>query len=142
MASVSEAGGVVVRLEGGVPRFLLVTAKDNPQHWLFPKGHVEAGETPGQAALREVQEEAGVRGRLLDPLGAIEFQYKGRTIHVQFFLIEFLDQQSPQEQRQQGWYSCEEALARLSFEDSRRLLRDAQPAIAARLRPAPPGSLP
>ena len=38
--------------------------------WSLPKGHVEAGESPEQAAVREVEEETGIRGRILGPLGS------------------------------------------------------------------------
>jgi len=61
---------------------------------VFPKGHLERGETPEQAALREVAEEAGVRPRLIAPLGTTEytvFAPKDRTRHhktVYWFLMQ------------------------------------------------------
>jgi len=45
-SELTHAGGVVYRLDGGVAHFLLVTARHQPKEWLFPKGHIEAGETP------------------------------------------------------------------------------------------------
>jgi len=50
--------GVVFRLDGGHPLYLLI--RDSYQNWGFPKGHVEAGEIPEAAALREVSEETGL----------------------------------------------------------------------------------
>ena len=42
---------------------------------VFPKGHLEAGETPEQAALREVEEEAGIRPEIISPLGTTEYEF-------------------------------------------------------------------
>ena len=52
-----SAGVVLVRAEAGAWRFLLLRAY---QYWDFPKGRTEAGETPRQAACREVSEETGI----------------------------------------------------------------------------------
>jgi bis(5'-nucleosidyl)-tetraphosphatase len=54
---VLSAGVVVVRREGGVWQYLLLRAYD---YWDFPKGVVEAGEDPLEAACREVEEETGL----------------------------------------------------------------------------------
>ena len=56
-APVLSAGVVVVRREGGEWRLLLLRAYKN---WDFPKGLVESGEDPLEAAVREAQEEAGL----------------------------------------------------------------------------------
>ncbi|MCA9769062.1 MAG: NUDIX domain-containing protein, partial [Gemmatimonadetes bacterium] len=50
-----SAGGIVFRRwPDGTPRFLLI--RDSYRHWGFPKGHLEDGETPAEAALRETRE--------------------------------------------------------------------------------------
>ena len=54
----TSAGGVVFRLDGREPLFLLI--RDSYQNWGFPKGHVESGERPEEAAVREVSEETGL----------------------------------------------------------------------------------
>ena len=54
----TSAGGVVFRVEEGRPLYLLI--RDSYQNWGFPKGHLEAGERPEDAALREVSEETGL----------------------------------------------------------------------------------
>ena len=54
-----SAGVVVVRFVDGVPHYLLLRAY---RYWDFPKGEVEAGEAPLQAAVREVAEETGLTG--------------------------------------------------------------------------------
>ena len=51
--------------------------------WSLPKGHIEAGETPEQAAIREIEEETGILGEVLAPLGIIDFWFVagGRRVH-------------------------------------------------------------
>src|SRR6185312_5043727 len=54
----TSAGGVVFRTEGTERLYLLI--RDSYQNWGFPKGHLEHGEQPEAAALREVREETGL----------------------------------------------------------------------------------
>ena len=56
MAKFKQAGAIVVRAGKTGPRILLVTARRNPRNWIFPKGHVESGETLKVAAVREARE--------------------------------------------------------------------------------------
>jgi len=123
---VDEAGGIVVRLELGEPLYLLVTAKKNPQHWIFPKGHVEAGESNSEAAVREVREEAGVEGRALGHIGSLQFSYEGQSVHVDYYLVQFLREVVGTEGRQLRWCGYDEAMRLLCFENARKLLSDAQ----------------
>jgi 8-oxo-dGTP pyrophosphatase MutT (NUDIX family) len=87
-----SAGGIVFRREpDGVAHFLLI--KDSYHNWGFPKGHLEDGETPAQAALRETQEETGLEHLTLHgPIRLIDwhFRFRGRRIHkyCHFFLLE------------------------------------------------------
>jgi 8-oxo-dGTP pyrophosphatase MutT (NUDIX family) len=123
---IQESGAIVVRPDADAPRVLLVTAKRNPAHWIFPKGHIEPGESAAAAALREAREEAGVVGRVIAPAGTIEYQLLGDTIHVQYFLVELEHEEGPAEPgRSRLWCRLEEALQRLTFEDTRKLLREA-----------------
>lgn len=64
---------------------------------VFPKGHLEVGESAEEAAIREVSEEAGIRPRIVCPLGTTEYryfwvrdgQYRNKTVH--WFLMEAPD---------------------------------------------------
>lgn len=97
--------------------------------WSLPKGHLEAGETAEQAAIREVQEETGIRGRILAPLGAIDFWFvaDGRRIHktVHHFLLESTGGQisdDDPEVVEVEWVNLEDIRGRLAYPDERRLL--------------------
>jgi mutator protein MutT len=117
-----EAGAIVVRRDGGSLRVLLVTAKRDVTQWLFPKGHIETGETPEAAALREAAEEAGVTGRVLRPAGELSYEYAGRSIHVRYFLVEYERQRPAGEGRRCVWLVPSEARRQLTFPDTRTVL--------------------
>lgn len=124
---VPQAGGIAFRGSGLDLSILLVTSKKEPGFWIFPKGHVEPGETAAEAGVRETEEEAGVTGDLLGPVGApLEFEWKGRRYSVQYFLIRATSQSAANDGRLIAWLPFEEALERLSFGDTGRLLREAR----------------
>ncbi len=129
MRRIAQAGAVVVRLDGAEPQYLLVKARRDPRVWIFPKGHVEDGETAAQTALRETQEEAGVIGRILAPLGALEFVSGGRPLHVEYFLVELLGDAEWSERRPFAWGTYDETRVRIEFENARQLLARAKAAL-------------
>ncbi len=77
-----EKAGVVAcrRTASGDVEVLLITARTNPQSWIFPVGTVDPGETLEQAAGRECMEESGYIVEVGSKLGGIEL-YKGQSIH-------------------------------------------------------------
>ena len=89
MASPTHAGGIVFRRDADAIRYLLVTAKNQDKDWVLPKGHIESGESPRETAVREVLEESGVRARVIEKLGRLEFDGRRGWIRVDFFLMEF-----------------------------------------------------
>ncbi|WP_249010922.1 NUDIX hydrolase [Conexibacter sp. DBS9H8] len=95
MSSAEEfsAGGVVYRGDEIVVITPVARAADGTRVLGLPKGHPEAGESLEAAAAREVREEAGVEGELLDRLGEVTYSYerKGRPRRksVTFFLIRY-----------------------------------------------------
>ena len=77
-----------MRLDRDSPRFLLVTARKDRSRWIFPKGHIEPGERARDTAVRELAEEAGIKGRVIGALGTTKFRLRGQDIQVRYFLIE------------------------------------------------------
>lgn len=128
----NEAGAIVVRADAGQPRVLLVTAKDNSKHWLFPKGHIEPGESAADAARREVMEEAGIEAAVTRRLGRTRYDLDGRTIVVEYFLLEFVAEHNADEGRKKEWLSLDDADRRLTFDTTRDMLRQARPLISGR----------
>lgn len=126
MPPVHQAGAIVFRLDDGFARVLLVRAKKDPTLWVFPKGHIEPGESPQVAALRETFEEAGVTGLVVGRAGpTLRFRSGNEDVAVDYFLIEMTAEMPSPERREKCWCIPEEAYARIEFEDARELLRTA-----------------
>jgi 8-oxo-dGTP pyrophosphatase MutT (NUDIX family) len=87
-----SAGGVVVRDSEVVVIVPTRRAADGSRVLALPKGHMDGGETPVQAAKREVREETGIEAEPVSELGETRYWYRrdGRTIGkaVSFFLFE------------------------------------------------------
>jgi 8-oxo-dGTP pyrophosphatase MutT (NUDIX family) len=127
-----QAGSIVVRLDQKEPQVLLVTARRNSRNWIFPKGHIEKGESPEQAALRETREEAGVSAKLIGPAGILEYGFLGTKARVEYFLVLFTREAGPPEDgRQRMWCGLDDALERLSYKNTRKLLRKAWKQLSA-----------
>jgi diadenosine hexaphosphate hydrolase (ATP-forming) len=109
----------------GVPKYLLVEANRSRGVWVLPKGHIEAGETPEAAALREVEEEAGVRAAIVAPAGDSEFSVDGRPVRVIFFFMRYQGEGNRTEERATAWHGYDDALSLLPFDNLRRVLTQA-----------------
>jgi 8-oxo-dGTP diphosphatase len=82
------AGGVVMRWQEGRPQVALVH-RPRRDDWTFPKGHLEAGESAQEAALREVEEETALRCRPVRPVGRSRYvDHRGRPKVVDYWLME------------------------------------------------------
>lgn len=100
--------------------------------WSLPKGHIEAGETAEEAAVREVEEETGIIGRVVAPLGTIDFWFvaEDRRVHktVHHFLLQALGGELSDddiEVAEVAWVPLDELESRLAYADERRLIRRA-----------------
>src|SRR5436190_8060434 len=123
---VSQGGAIVFRTDGGSVRLLLVRSKKDPRLWVFPKGHIDPGETTAETAVRETHEEAGVTGELLGTTGrTLAFQSGHEWVEVEYFLVKFENEIASPEGRETVWVSPGEAIERLGFESSRDLVRAA-----------------
>ncbi|HMJ87758.1 MAG TPA: NUDIX domain-containing protein [Vicinamibacterales bacterium] len=132
MTVVEQAGGIVFRRERAGISILLVRAKRDPSAWIFPKGHIEPGETARATAVRETREEAGVHGEAIGEIGdPQEFEWAGRWYRVQYFLMRMTSESDETDGREKAWFPFDEALDRVSFESARALLHQARKRIEA-----------
>jgi 8-oxo-dGTP pyrophosphatase MutT (NUDIX family) len=88
-----SAGGVVVRRIRGAWHLAAIRPGGKTNVWALPKGLVGEGEAPADTALREVTEETGVHGRLVEKLGDVRYVYtwEGERVFkvVSFFLVRY-----------------------------------------------------
>lgn len=92
-----SAGGVLIRTVRGRPMVAAIRPQGRkPGVWALPKGKIEPGESPAETAVREVFEETGVHGTVVDKLGDSRYVYRatweggsGEQIFkvVSFFLL-------------------------------------------------------
>jgi len=136
-----SAGGVLVRRLEGAWHLAAIRPAGKPEGlWALPKGGLDAGESPEQAALREVAEETGAHGRSLGKLGDVRYVYtwKGTRIFkiVSFFLVEYeggrlgdVPEAFRHEVAEARWLPLDEAPRLLAYGGERDMAR----AAAARL---------
>ena len=123
-AEVLAAGGLVVRESGGETEVALIH-RPRYDDWSLPKGKLEKGETFEDAALREVEEETGLRCELGEPLEPASYlDRKGRTKLVRYFMMrplggEFEPNDEVDELR---WVAASDAPGMLTHEHDRRLV--------------------
>ena len=119
-------GGVVVRAG---PDGLVVAVVHRPRYddWSFPKGKLDAGESWEDAALREVEEEIGLRCRLGEELPPTSYRDpKGRAKVVRYWLMEPIEGEfvPSDEVDEVRWVSPEEASFMLSYQHDWDLLNE------------------
>ena len=108
---------------------LLVITPRGKQVTGFPKGGMNAGESPEQAAEREVREETGIVARVREPLGDVTYWYRrdGRRVHktVHFFLCDYVSgstRDHDHEVDEARWIPLAEARTALSYPGERALI--------------------
>jgi 8-oxo-dGTP pyrophosphatase MutT (NUDIX family) len=128
---VRAAGAVVRRRRENGDYEYAVVHRPRYDDWSLPKGKVDPGESDDQAALREVEEETGVRGELGRALGTVRYaDRKGRPKQVRYWLMDaapdpsdFLPNQEIDDVR---WCSAADAGKLLSYEHDRKLIANAE----------------
>ena len=128
-----SAGGLVIDTTGKLG--LLIGRRDQKDSsgkkilWSLPKGHIEEGETPEQAALREVAEETGIQSEIEKSLGVIDFWFMagGKRIHktVHHYLFResgglLAAQES--EVDEVAWFPLSEIIEKLAYPDEKKLI--------------------
>ena len=137
--SETAAGGVVFRRIGNRFEVALGEQRDRltgAPTVRLPKGKLDRGESPEQAALREVREETGLAARVVAPLGDVSYMYRDSrgevAKQVRFFLLELVAEGADEPDGEFGrvvWCPLEQAEARLTFEPERRMLGLARAAL-------------
>ena len=130
MSRPTHGGAVAVRMVRDAPRYLLVEANGRRGRWVFPKGHIEDGETAADTALREVAEEAGVRAATIRRLRGVEQKQEGKPISIAYFLMAYAGRVRPLDKRRVRWLAFDEAIEALDLAKSRRVLRSADRVIS------------
>ncbi len=131
-----SAGAVVYRTANTGNRVYLLLL--NLGRWDFPKGNMETSETELQTAIREVGEETGLHELVIRPgfRRVIEYFYRrgGKNIHkhVIYLLAETKtgDVKISSEHQAYGWFPYNEAIARASYDNSKKLLHEAEGFLA------------
>jgi len=126
-----STGAVIFRKESGRVLYLLLHYESG--HWDFVKGNVEKGESETGTAMRETEEESGIKDLSFVPgfREKIEYYYKreGRTVHKQvvFLLAETKTREVKISWEHIGfeWLPYEEALGRLTYKNAKEVLEKA-----------------
>jgi len=128
-----SAGGVLVRLVRGRPMVAAIRPQGRPAGvWALPKGLVDRGESPAETAVREVLEETGVGGRLVEKLGDVKYVYSrgGERIFkiVSFYLLRAgrgrigeIEERMRIEVAEARWLPLEEAPRLLAYRGEREM---------------------
>lgn len=129
----THAGGIVLRGERGRREVLLVRPLARPEApWVLPKGHIEPGEAAEAAALREVEEEAGVVGCTPRWAGTVDFLLGEARVICGFYAMEFGAEVGAHEPRDHAWVPVSEVRAMLPFPETVALIEAAVVAESGR----------
>jgi 8-oxo-dGTP diphosphatase len=127
-----SSGGVIIKKSKERLGVLLI--KDGYGHWTWPKGNIEKGEAPQEAAVREIREEVGLgKLKLLDKIANAQYFYrlKGtlvfKTVHIYLFEAEGNEclKVLKSEIEDAAWFPPAEALKRIEYRGSKEILKKA-----------------
>jgi 8-oxo-dGTP pyrophosphatase MutT (NUDIX family) len=130
----TSAGGFVLASDGS-PRVALIgrLTKRGALEWCVPKGHPEGEETLVQAAEREIFEETGIQGEVIELLGSIDYEFYTPEKHIAKTVHHYLLRQTSGELTVDGdpnheavetrWFDISELHNVLSHENERRMAR-------------------
>lgn len=132
----SSCGAVIYKKFNGETRFLLIKNKRSA-HWGFPKGHIEAGETKEDTALREVLEETGLKIQIIDGFSSkSDYKIQGKIEkNVTIFIAKALTgsiRLQEEEIDDYTWQTYDGAYNLLRFENDKTILKDAHDFLVER----------
>jgi 8-oxo-dGTP pyrophosphatase MutT (NUDIX family) len=122
-----SAGGIVLKKENDKTLILLIKHEDG--FLVFPKGHINYGETEEEAALREVKEEAGlINLKIVRKLGIVVRPAKensGEVVQkrITLFLMQCNNYQHHKAEEDYGWFTHDQAINNLGFKQEKQFLK-------------------
>lgn len=131
---VFSAGGIVVKDDDGFK--VLVTQHSKHKGWDFPKGHREIYESEEQTAVREVEEETGVKAEIIERGGQTEYFYyeEGEKVlkTVVYYLMKYVGEGEATtafEVSDMVWLPIEKVEAKLTFKDTKEMWKKVRPRV-------------
>ncbi len=126
-----SAGGIVIKKKK--KGFSILLIKDSYGRWTWPKGNIKKSESPEDAAVREIEEEVGIKDiEIIERVGKTQYFYKLKNIlrfkTVFIYLCETKDNKlriQKSEIRDGKWFTPKEALDRVEYRGSKELLQKA-----------------
>jgi 8-oxo-dGTP diphosphatase len=121
---VQAAGGVVVDADGRVA----LVHRPEYDDWTLPKGKLDAGESFEEAALREVEEETGLRCRLGRSLPDVRYEVKGRPKVVRYWVMSVVEDPgfAPNDEADAlRWLTAADAAELLTYDRDKEVLEAA-----------------
>src|SRR3954469_2381984 len=133
-----SAGGVLVRTIPGRPSLAAIRPQGKREGtWALPKGNIDPGESPAETAIREVWEETGVHGKLVEKLGDVKYAYTRRDGIRVFKVVSFylftarrgrlgeIEERMKVEVAEARWLPLEEAPKLLAYGGEKEMARKA-----------------
>jgi 8-oxo-dGTP pyrophosphatase MutT (NUDIX family) len=138
-----SAGGVLVKRITGRPHLAAIRPQGKPEGlWALPKGNLDPGESPAETAVREVWEETGVHGTLVEKLGDVKYTYTRRSGVRVFKIVSFylltagrgrigeIEERMRVEVAEARWLPLEEAPRLLAYGGERQMAKEALARLA------------
>lgn len=135
MLPIEQCYGVIVVLKGEQNKFLMLEREETKNDWTFAKGHAEEGETPKETAMRELEEETGIKEiEILDlPLIHEEYEivnHNEKRLKINDYFIGFVKDKDVKIEKEEiqsyKWVTFEEALNSFQHESRKQVLEEAQ----------------